>query len=58
MASRRHMRRRACEGKQRHVDQAGAVAHMISLKRIGDSNLNSYKCPHCKGWHVGHRMAR
>lgn len=37
-------------GKVRHSSQAGAI---IAMKRLKNNALNSYRCPHCKGWHLG-----
>ncbi len=59
MASKRHQRRRECGHKQRHTDRTGAVAHLIQLQKADRvrgafGSLRTYKCRHCKGWHVGH----
>ena len=55
MASKRHKRRRGCEGKQRHTDRATALQHLRHLARAGHAwMLNIYHCRFCKGWHVGH----
>lgn len=55
-AIRNRHRRRACDGKVKHPDQARAVAAMIRYKRAfpGDK-VSSYKCDHCGNWHFGHR---
>lgn len=37
-------------GKVRHPTRQGAI---IALKRINNAGLNHYRCPHCKGWHLG-----
>jgi len=51
---------RMCEGKHRHPTRAEALAHIGSLVRRGahGGRLNAYKCPHCDGFHVGHRPRR
>lgn len=55
MASKRHIRRKACAGKQRHETQLEAVAHSASLRHKGEiGQLNSYRCVYCGGYHVGH----
>jgi hypothetical protein len=47
-------RRRACEGKIRHKDIGGAVAHARNLSRTGKGTGRApYHCGHCGGWHVG-----
>lgn len=38
-------------GKKRHKNQAGAIIHM---KKLGNAQMNAYRCPHCGGWHIGH----
>ncbi len=64
MASKRHQRRRACEGKKRHRSpHAALLAVRGTLRQIderytivsaSDRNLHAYHCPHCGFWHVGH----
>lgn len=55
MASKRAHRRRSCESKVRHETQTGAVT---AMRKMGSPRgLHSYKCPFCKGWHVG-RMTK
>ena len=39
-----------CKGKARHRDRTSAI---IALKRINNHGLSGYKCPYCKGWHIG-----
>lgn len=55
MASKRRLRRKACEGKRRHADEAGARVEVAKARVRG---LHAYQCPHCSGWHVGHPPAR
>jgi hypothetical protein len=55
VASKRHKRRRGCEGKVRHTERADALQHLRQLRRIDHAwHLNIYRCRFCKGWHVGH----
>ena len=55
MASKRRLRRKACEGKQKHATRERAVAHLISLEKSKDATgLGIYLCKHCHHWHVGH----
>lgn len=57
MASKRAIRRRACEGKVRHGDKESALAHLYwSLRRFEQAGyLNVYPCRFCGGWHIGHK---
>lgn len=59
MASRRRKRRDECAGKVRHAERGHAFAAMrktVSKMIIGRHDAMSvYRCPHCGGWHVGHR---
>jgi hypothetical protein len=48
-----------CRGKYRHRSQGMAEAAMRSLIRQGldrpaEGRLNTYRCPRCFSWHVGH----
>lgn len=56
MSSKRNLRRRACEGKVRHLRKEYAL---IALSRTPNyefdlGRLHVYQCGHCGGWHVGH----
>ena len=53
MASKRHVRRKSCEGKFRHENKTTAISHEIGLRRLGE-RVVVYKCRFCKGYHVGH----
>jgi hypothetical protein len=53
MSSKRRIRRRSCESKQRHEDLTGAIAHCKSLGWL----WHPYKCRFCHSWHVG-RLSR
>lgn len=43
-----------CErtGKERHISQGKAKAHLRSLQTTGYVGV-VYSCQHCFGWHVG-----
>lgn len=50
-------RTRRCEGKQRWCDELTATAgaiHAVERYRKADK-LWTYRCPHCKGWHLTHK---
>lgn len=56
MASKRHERRRGCEGKVRHPSAEVANRERKRLNRVAYSGvLNVYHCRFCKGWHIGHQ---
>lgn len=52
MASKRRLRRRACEGKVRHSDKDNAFDHLRALQKRGYVG-HVYKCDFCGGYHVG-----
>lgn len=52
MASKRRLRRRACEQKKRYESKEDATNHGVF------DNLVAYNCPHCHGWHVGRRKQK
>jgi hypothetical protein len=55
MSSKRHLRRRQCEGKKRHASYQHAMIHLCKLKQtFGDGGQIPYRCQFCGGWHVGH----
>lgn len=56
MASKRGQRRKACEGKVRHETKDAAASAL--RKNFGRSSMHTYKCPHCGGFHVGHKMQK
>lgn len=57
LASKRRVRRKACEGKVGHETQDYAL---IALQRSYDNGIpmNVYKCQFCPKWHVGHLSNR
>lgn len=57
MASKRHIRRRQCENKQRFATHALADTAMKSVIFAGKKRggwLHIYKCCFCNGYHFGH----
>lgn len=51
MASKRRIRRKACEGKARHLTAEHA---MIALRKTRQPDMNVYRCRFCGGYHIGH----
>jgi hypothetical protein len=49
MASKRHLRKRSCESKIKHVDEISARRHARSL---GSEHV-PYPCHFCGEWHIG-----
>lgn len=58
MASKRHMRRKACEWKLAYPTQTEAVAASIRLRKRTGSVTGAYRCPFCGQWHHGHTASR
>lgn len=56
MASKRKLRRRSCEGKQK-LSRSDAIRHAAISRRHG-LMIAAYKCKFCKHWHVGHPNKR
>lgn len=60
VASKRRLRRRACERKVRYVDEWDASSALDALVRSGAKggastvDLHSYHCQFCGGFHLGH----
>jgi hypothetical protein len=54
MASKRHLRRKQCEGKRAFALEADARAHAIHRSRVSRSYIVAYHCRFCHLWHVGH----
>ena len=44
--------RNGCIGKVRYPSKKNADG---KVRSIGEVGLNSYKCPSCHSWHIGHR---
>jgi len=54
MASKRAIRRRACEGKRRYASRPEAKRAIFNAWRHGTVGLNYYHCEFCGGIHIGH----
>lgn len=54
MSSKRRLRRKACQGKQRYNkhEQAAFAAHRV--RQSTGEHIHAYLCPHCNGYHIGH----
>lgn len=57
MASKRRIRNHDCTRKTRYgtIAEAASAAWRARVK-TGDC-IREYRCPHCGGWHIGHRNA-
>jgi len=57
MSSKRHLRRKACDGKVRHKTQQDAIYQIISLRKDNQNVklLKPYRCKFCKKFHIGHK---
>lgn len=58
MASKRHQRRRECEGKRGYPTPDAAHHRLRDILSTGSMDpsccpLHSYHCPHCGRYHVG-----
>lgn len=51
------LRKSMCGEKIRHTSKRKATDHIEEIKARDEdaSNLNVYKCPFCRKWHVGHK---
>lgn len=59
MASKRHVRRRSCEGKVAHATREGAgIAAAKLRKSFNGGTWAAYHCRWCGCWHVGRPNAR
>lgn len=45
--------KKQCGNKKRHLDQASADRSVAILNK-GGNYFNSYECPYCNRWHIGH----
>lgn len=53
MASKRHIRRKACGRKTRFDKQSAKTAAFLARRRTGDI-IVSYHCQNCGSYHIGH----
>ena len=57
MASKRRLRRKACEGKKRYATQLEAVVAIKAMARrkaLRGGSVEPYRCLWCGGFHFGH----
>lgn len=54
MSSKRRIRKKSCEGKQRFDTANDAQTSAFHL-RVNGHIFNYYKCKFCKKYHFGHR---
>lgn len=55
MASKRRIRRRACEGKRRYPTRQAAKGSIYWFNRdVYRGHMEAYKCQFCAGFHIGH----
>ena len=54
MASKRHLRRKQCQGKVRYVSQDEAKRMSMLVGGRHRSFLLPYHCEFCNGYHYGH----
>lgn len=54
MSSKRHQRRKACDGKRRYETSEEAVKLACYLTHRDGYPMRAYKCQFCRGYHVGH----
>ena len=59
MASKRQLRRKQCGDKVRHakLEFALIAARKAGVGKVFAANdtFSAYACPHCGGFHIGHR---
>jgi len=60
VASKRHVRRKSCEGKFKHPSATSAYLHARALNRDRGKNdvMSVYKCAFCSAYHTGHASRR
>ena len=58
MSSKRAIRRKQCQGKKQHCNEAHASREAWKKRKRTGDDIWEYKCPHCSWWHIGHRSAR
>jgi len=55
LASKRRIRKKACDGKVKYKTVKDAQSARINMKRFKGENLTVYKCKFCRNYHVGHK---
>lgn len=60
MSSKRHIRRKACKGKQRFetLDAAWTALRSLIRRLQVREAMNAYPCRFCGGFHFGHSIGR
>ena len=58
MASKRHMRKKACEWKRSYPTMDAAIGASVGLRKRTGSVTQAYRCPHCGKFHHGHTATR
>lgn len=58
MASKRHIRRKSCDGKRRYDTMVAAQVTARRATERTQSKLNAYRCTNCGGFHIGHAPVR
>ncbi len=53
MASKRAVRRRACQGKEAHETYEKANGIACYFRRMGE-HMRAYRCKFCGHYHIGH----
>ena len=47
-----------CRRKRRYRTKKGAKKAILRTQAIcGGAAMCAFRCPHCDGWHIGHRPA-
>lgn len=58
MASKRHIRKKACEWKRSYPTLDAAIGASIGLRKRTGSKTTAYRCPFCGQFHHGHTASR
>ena len=58
MSSKRRIRRRSCESKNRYNTYGEAAEHARRLSRAKGARWSAYKCSFCGGYHFGRMSQR
>lgn len=58
MSSKRRLRRKSCEGKQRYASHVQAHAAISAQAWKWRGHMSAYTCPHCGRVHIGHTPRR
>lgn len=56
MASKRHVRRKACVNKRKYASKeiAESNRHRLIKSEGYSGHITTYKCTFCGKWHIGH----